>query len=57
MKRTYIAPAVTELTVVSESMVAASINIIGGAGNVVDTKEDGVQLGKQQRGEWGNLWN
>ena len=55
MKRTYIAPAVTELTVVSESMVAASIQIIGGNGNV-DTKEDDVQLGKQQRGEWGNLW-
>lgn len=54
MKRTYIAPAVTELTVVSESMVAASINIIGG--ETVNTKDNGVQLGKQQRGEWGNLW-
>ena len=54
MKRTYIAPAVTELTVVSESMVAASINIIGGG--TVDTKDEGVQLGNEQRGEWGNLW-
>ena len=56
MKKTYIAPAVTEMTVVTEAMVAASIQIIGGSGNVVDTKNDGVQLGNTQRGEWGNLW-
>ena len=55
MKKTYIAPAVTELTVVSEAMVAASIQIITGNGNV-DTKEGGVQLGNSHRGEWGNLW-
>lgn len=55
MKKTYIAPAVTELTVATEAMVAASIQIVGG-GSSVDTKNDGVQLGKEQRGEWGNLW-
>lgn len=55
MKKTYIAPAVTEMTMVTEAMVAASIQIITGNGNV-DTKEDGVQLSNRQRGEWGNLW-
>ncbi len=55
MKKTYIAPAVTEMTMVTEAMVAASIQIIGGNGNV-NTKDEGVQLGNKQRGEWGNLW-
>ena len=54
MKKTYVAPAVTELTVATESMVAASITIVGGGS--VNPKDEGVQLGKEQHGEWGNLW-
>ena len=55
MKKAYIASAVTEMTMVTEAMVAASIGIIGGNGNV-NTKDEGIQLGNKQRGEWGNLW-
>ena len=53
MKKAYIAPEVTELTVVTESMVATSLSINNGT---VNTTGAGVQLGKEQRGEWGNLW-
>ena len=53
MKKAYIAPEVTELTVVTESMVATSLSINNGT---VNTSTGGVQLGKEQRGEWGNLW-
>ena len=53
MKKAYIAPEVTELTVVTESMVATSLSINNGT---VNTSTSGVQLGKEQRGEWGNLW-
>ena len=52
MKKAYIAPEVTELTVVTESMVATSLSINNGT---VNTTGAGVQLGKEQRGEWGNL--
>ena len=55
MKKTYIAPAVTEMTMVTEAMVAASIQIIGGNGNV-NTKDEGVQLGKEQQSDWDNIW-
>ena len=55
MKKTYIAPAVTEMTMVTEAMVATSIQIVGGNGNV-NPNTPGVQLGNTQRGEWGNLW-
>lgn len=54
MKKTYIAPAVTEMTMVTEAMVAASV-VINGSGSV-NTKDPNVQLGNKQRGEWGNLW-
>ena len=55
MKKAYITPAVTEMTMVTEAMVAASIQIVGGNGTV-NPNNPGVQLGNTQRGEWGNLW-
>lgn len=55
MKKTYITPAVTEMAMATEAMVAASLGIIGGNGTV-DTKDEGVQLGKEQQGDWDNIW-
>lgn len=54
MKKSYIAPEIEELNVVTEQMVAASIPVVGD--KEVDTEEDGAQLGGGRRGEWGNLW-
>ncbi len=54
MKKTYIAPAVTEMTMVTEAMVAASV-VIDGNGSV-NTKDPGAQLGKEQQGDWDNIW-
>lgn len=54
MKKSYIAPEIEELNVVTEQMVAASIPVV--SGKEVDTEEDGAQLGGGRRGEWGNLW-
>ena len=53
MKKAYIAPAVTEMTMVTESMVAASLSINNGT---VNTSTSGVQLGKEQESDWGNIW-
>ena len=53
MKKAYIAPAVTEMTMVTEAMVAASLGINK---EKVDTSTGGVQLGKEQESDWGNIW-
>lgn len=54
MKRNYIAPAMTEINIETEAMIAESLPI-GGNGSV-DTSVPGTQLGGGRRGEWGNLW-
>ena len=54
MKKNYVSPLATEVSVVAESMLAASLAINNG--KTVDTSVDGAQLGGQSRGEWGNLW-
>ena len=53
MKKAYITPAVTEMTMVTEAMVAASM---GFGGNEVDPNTPGVQLGKEQQSDWDNIW-
>ena len=55
MKKAYIAPAVTEMTMVTEAMVATSIQIVGGNGTV-NPNTPGVQLGKEQQSDWDNIW-
>ena len=53
MKKAYITPAVTEMTMVTEAMVAASM----GFGNTeVNPNQGGVQLGKEQQSDWDNIW-
>ena len=54
MKKNYVSPLATEVSVATESMLAASLLINNE--KTVDTSNGG-QLGGNHRGEWGNLWN
>ena len=52
MKKNYISPAVTEINIEAEAMIAAS------SLGFIDTEFDSEdQLSNKRRGEWGNLWN
>ena len=53
MKKTYVSPLATEVSVAAESMLAASLKM---SDTTVDTSNGG-QLSGGSRGEWGNLWN
>ena len=53
MKKNYISPAVTEINIEAEAMIAASLGLND---NPFDTSEGG-QLSDKRRGSWGNLWN
>ena len=55
MKKTYVSPLASEVSVAAESMLAASLQV--NSGKTVDTSVDGAQLSGGSRGEWGNLWN
>lgn len=52
MKKNYISPAVTEINIEAETMIAASLGFID---TEFDSEKD--QLSNKRRGEWGNLWN
>ena len=54
MKKTYVSPLATEVSVAAESMLAASLQI--NSGKTVDTSNGG-QLGKENDRQWGNLWD
>ena len=54
MKKTYVSPLTSEVSVKAEVMMDASIQMYGST--TVNTKEQGGQLGNTHRGEWGNLW-
>ena len=54
MKKTYVSPLTSEVSVMTDAMIAASMKTFGD--KTVDTKAEGVQLGNTHRGEWGNLW-
>ena len=53
MKKTYVSPLATEVSVAAENMLAASLGIH--SDKTVDTSNGG-QLSGGRRGEWGNLW-
>ena len=53
MKRTYVSPLATEVNVMTEGMIAVSVQTHD---KEVDTTVSGNQLGNTHRGEWGNLW-
>ena len=54
MKKTYVSPLATEVSVAAESMLAASLKLDNN--KTVDTSNGG-QLGKDNNRQWGNLWN
>lgn len=56
MKKTYIAPQTNEVSVMAESMMNLT-SIQTHSDKQVNTKTGGVQLGNQQQGQWGDLWN
>ena len=53
MKKTYVSPLATEVSVAAETMLAASLKLDNE--KTVDTSNGG-QLGGNHRCEWGNLW-
>ena len=55
MKKTYVSPLTSEVSVKAEVMMDASVQIFNNT-TTVNTKNEGVQLGNTHRGEWGNLW-
>ena len=55
MKKTYVLPLTSEVSVKAEVMMSAtSVQLFNNT--TVDTKAEGGQLGNTHRGEWGNLW-
>ena len=55
MKKTYVSPLTSEVSVKAEVMMDSSVQIFNNT-TTVNTKNEGVQLGNTHRGEWGNLW-
>ena len=54
MKKAYISPLTTEVSVAAENMLAASLGIH--SDKTVNTAEEDAQLSGGRRGSWGNLW-
>ena len=54
MKKTYIAPEVEEIKVNVVNMLAASMGI---SDTEVDTSEDDVQKGREEKRSAGSLWD
>lgn len=55
MKKNYIAPAMNVTEVEVSNMIATSLQVSNKT--TVNTKTEGAQLGKEQQGSWGNIWN
>ena len=53
MKKNYVSPLATEVSVAAETMLAASLKLDND--KTVDTSNGG-QLGKDNDRQWGNLW-
>ena len=53
MKKTYVSPLTSEVSVMTDAVIAASFRKYE---TEVNTTVSGTQLGNTHRGEWGNLW-
>lgn len=53
MKKTYVSPLTSEVSVKAEVMMDGSLKMND---STVNTQSEGGQLGNTHRGEWGNLW-
>lgn len=56
MKKTYITPSVEVIEVGAISMMATSLNVYNDNESSVDTSEEGVQLGREDRPGNPNVW-
>ena len=54
MKKNYVSPLATEVTLETTQMLATSLQMF--SEEVVDTNEEGAQLGGGRRGTWGDVW-
>ena len=54
MKKNYVSPLANEVNVTTEGLIAASVLQMNST--TVNSKNEGVQLGNENRGQWGNLW-
>ena len=55
MKKTYIAPAIAEMNIEAESIIAASPVTMNINSSTTVTSSQALDGGR--RGEWGNLWS
>ena len=55
MKKNYVSPLATEVTLETTQMLAASLQFYGEE-YTVDTEAEGGQLGGGRRGTWGDVW-
>lgn len=53
MKKNYVSPLATEVTLETTQMIATSLAMFDAD---VDTSKDDVQLGGGRRGTWGDVW-
>ena len=54
MKKNYVSPLATEVTLETTQMIASSLRFYGEES--VDTEAEGGQLGGGRRDVWGNVW-
>ena len=54
MKKTYVAPLATEVSVATDNVICMT-SMTMDSNTTVNTQ--GGQLGNTHRGEWGNLWS
>ena len=54
MKKNYVSPLATEVTLETTQMLAASLGFNDGV--AVNTEDEGGQLGGGRRDVWGNVW-
>ena len=53
MKKTYVSPLTSEVSVKTEVMMDGSLQMHN---STVNTQVQGTQLGNTSRGNWGDLW-
>lgn len=54
MKKAYLAPTINSVEIETSSMIANSLQTHD---ETVNSKSEGVQLGKENRNSWDNIWS
>ncbi len=55
MKKAYLAPTINSVEIETSSMIANSLQTH--SDETVNSKSGGVQLGKENRNSWDNIWS